>query len=149
MRHSIELKQLLLIALLLTASLTVMSQTTKTTQTVNVPVTIVSTNKSGTITKTSKIETVKLTKLETKRVSNPNAPVVTKSGKIITTVITNKDGTYTTTVKDRITGQVTVNTSIKQEMMIGQKPPQGMVLRGAGMRSSVKTEVKNNVTIRR
>ena len=130
--------------------------TTHTTQTVNTPVTVVSTNKQGTITKTSKIETTKLTKIETKRVSNPNAPIVTKSGNLITTVITNKDGTYTTTVKDRKTGAVTVNTSVKQEirqeLMVGNMPPNvppNMQLRGMGMRSSVKTTVNNNVTIKK
>ena len=49
-----------------------------------------------------------------------------------------------------------MNTSVKQEirqeLMVGNMPPNvppNMQLRGMGMRSSVKTTVNNNVTIKK
>ena len=138
------IKRLLITSMILLACIS-MGQTA----TIAKPMTITSTNKSGVVLTTSKIE---LSKITTKRVSNPNLPVIVKSGNTWTTTVTNPDQSVTTTVKDIRTGRIIVNTSVKnevkQEMMIGQPPP-GMVLRGFGVRTTVKTTVNNNVSIKR
>lgn len=142
------MKSLLLIALMTMLTLTAYTQTT--TQTIATPITITSTNKSGVITKTSKIE---LSKITTKRISNPSAPIVTKSGDFTTTIRTNPDNTIITTIQNRRTGECTTSVSTKNQIenKIEVLPPVNVVgpngQIGVRMGVSSRTSVKSTTSV--
>ena len=131
-------------------SLSCFSESVGTTQTIATPITITSTNKSGVVSKTSKIE---LSKITTKRISNPSAPIVTKSGDFTTTIRTNPDNTIITTVQNRRTGECTTSVSTKNQIenKIEVLPPVNVIgpngQIGVRMGVSSKTSVKTTTSV--